>query len=238
MIPEERKIQRLFRKGCADYRLLEDGDRILIALSGGKDSLELVRLLAAQQRIHKPRITVEAAHVLMDNIPYETDRSYISRFCESLGVRLHILHASFEEREGSRKPRCFLCSWARRKRLFTFAADNGFNKIALGHHQDDILITLLMNMTFEGSMQTMPPRLAMEHYPVTVVRPLCLVPERLITTVAEAEGFERQKTACPYEQITRRQGMTEMFRKLEEMTPEARYSLWNSMRNIHKDLLP
>lgn len=238
MIAEERKIQRLFRKGCAGYRLLEDGDRILIALSGGKDSLELVRLLAAQQRIYKPRIEVEAAHVLMDNIPYETDRSYIQRFCEELGVRLHILHASFEERSGTRKPRCFLCSWTRRKTLFEFAVENGFNKIALGHHQDDILVTLLMNMTFEGSMQTMPPRLEMDHYPVTVIRPLCLVPEHLIKTVAETEGFERQKTACPYEQTTRRQSMTEMFRRLEEMNPEARYSLWNSMRNIHHDLLP
>lgn len=167
----------MFRKGCAEYGLLEDGDRILIALSGGKDSLELVRLLAGQQRIYKPHISVEAAHVLMDNIPYETDRSYLSRFCENVGVKLHILHTSFEEREGSKKPRCFLCSWARRKTLFSFATDNGFNKIALGHHQDDILVTLLMNMAFEGSIQTMPPRLTMEHYPVTVIRPLCLVPE-------------------------------------------------------------
>lgn len=193
MIPEERKIQKLFRKGCAEYGLLEDGDRILIALSGGKDSLELVRLLAGQQRIYKPHISVEAAHVLMDNIPYETDRSYLSRFCENVGVKLHILHTSFEEREGSKKPRCFLCSWARRKTLFSFATDNGFNKIALGHHQDDILVTLLMNMAFEGSIQTMPPRLTMEHYPVTVIRPLCLVPESLIAAVAETEGLTKLK---------------------------------------------
>ncbi|MCM1079007.1 MAG: tRNA 2-thiocytidine biosynthesis TtcA family protein [Bacteroidales bacterium] len=238
MIAEERKIQRLFRKGCAEYRLLEDGDRILIALSGGKDSLELARLLAGQQKIYKPRIRVEAAHVVMDNIPYETDRSYIKSFCNSLGIKLHILHARFEEREDSRKPRCFLCSWTRRKTLFGFATANGFNKVALGHHQDDILVTLLMNMTFEGSMQTMPPRLEMEHFPLTVIRPLCLVPEHLVKTVAETEGFEKQKTACPYEQVTRRQSMTEMFRKLEELNPEARYSLWNSMRNIHNELLP
>lgn len=233
----EQKIQRLFSTGCAQYGLLEDGDKVLVALSGGKDSLELVRLLARQMRIYKPRIEVEAAHVLMDNIPYETDRSYLQQFCQDLGMKLHILHASFEERADSRKPRCFMCSWTRRKTLFQFATSNGFNKIALGHHQDDILITLLMNMTFEGSMQTMPPSLRMEHYPLTIIRPLCLVPEHLIRTLATMLGFEKQKTACPYEEVTKRQQMTAFFHQLEAMNPEARYSLWNSMKNIHHDLL-
>lgn len=228
----EQKIQRLFSRGCVEYGLLEDGDRVLIALSGGKDSLELVRMLGRQARIHKPSIKVEAAHVIMDNIPYETDRSYITRFCEEQGIKLHILHSSFELKEGSKKPECFLCSWNRRKALFDFAQKNDFNKIALGHHQDDILITLLMNMTFEGSIQTMPPLLKMDNFPVTIIRPLCLVPESLIQEVAENLGFTKQKTKCPYEKATRRQDMTEVFRTLERLNPEARYSLWRSLSNI------
>ena len=84
----ERKVLKQFNKGCVDYHLLEDGDRILIALSGGKDSLELVRLLAKRSRIFKPHIEVEAAHIIMDNIPYETDRSYIQHFCEENGIKL------------------------------------------------------------------------------------------------------------------------------------------------------
>lgn len=243
----ELKIQRLFSQACADYRLLEDGDRVLVALSGGKDSLELVRLMARQMRIHKPRITVEAAHVVMDNIPYETDRTYIHEFCAELGMTLHILHSSFDDAEAAsptgktahrRKTKCFLCSWNRRKTLFSFATQNGFNKIALGHHQDDILVTLLMNMTFEGSIQTMPPMLRMEHYPLSIIRPLCLVPEHLIASVASHLGFERQKVACPYEEVSRRQDMTAIYRTLEAMNPEARYSLWRSMTNIKPELLP
>ena len=93
----ERKVLKQFNKGCVDYHLLDDGDCILIALSGGKDSLELVRLLAQRARIYKPHLEEEAAHIIMDNIPYETDRSYIQHFCEENGIKLHILHSSFDE---------------------------------------------------------------------------------------------------------------------------------------------
>ena len=233
----ERKIQRMFSRACSEYSLLEDGDRVLVALSGGKDSLELVRLMARQQHILKPRIMVEAAHVVMDNIPYETDLRFITSFCERQGVRLNVIHTSFDEerpdtKARKRKTRCFLCSWQRRKSLFTYAEENGFTKVALGHHQDDILVTMLMNMTFEGSMSTIRPMMRMEHYPIAVIRPLCLVPERLIATVAEGLGFERQKTPCPYEEVTMRQRMTEVFRTLENLNPEARYSMWRAMERM------
>lgn len=227
----EEKIRRKFNKACVDYQLLEDGDRILIALSGGKDSLELCRLMAQRARIFRPKIEVEAAHVIMDNIPYETDRSYLQNFCDNLGIKLHILHTRFSEEEG-RKPKCFLCSWHRRKALFTFATKQGFNKVALGHHQDDILTTWLMNMTFEGSIGTMPPRLQMEHYPISIIRPLCLVEEQWISEVAKAENFEKQKVACPYEEATRRSDMNAVFHQLERLNPEARYSLWQALEKV------
>ena len=225
----ERKVLKQFNKGCVDYHLLDDGDRILIALSGGKDSLELVRLLAQRSRIFKPQIEVEAAHIIMDNIPYETDRSYIQHFCEENGIKLHILHSSFDESTDPRKTRCFLCAWNRRKTLFEFAVSHGFNKIALGHHMDDILVTLLMNITFEGSHSTMQPSLTLKHYPLTIIRPLCLVHEADIRLVAEELHFCKQKTLCPYEETTRRADMQAIFQQLEQMNPEARYSLWRSV---------
>lgn len=234
----EYRIRKLFHKGCVEYGLIEDGDRILVALSGGKDSLMLLRLLAHQSRLFKPSIKVEAAHVIMDNIPYETDRTYITGYCEELGVPLHILHTSFEESTDKHKTKCFLCSWNRRKTLFRYAAEQGFSKVALGHHQDDIIITMLMNQTFEGSMQTMPPKLKMQHYPLAVIRPMCLVPEHLIKEMAQLLNFEKQKALCPYETVTHRATMTALFRQLEEINPEARYSLWNAMKNVHHDLLP
>jgi len=225
----EAKITKLFNKGCVNYNLLEDGDKILIALSGGKDSLELVRLLSRRAKIYKPSIKVEAAHIIMDNIPYETDRSYLQNFCDEQGTTLHILHSSFDESTDPRKTRCFLCSWNRRKALFEFATQNGFNKVALGHHMDDILTTMLMNLTFEGSTQTMMPRLKMEHYPVEIIRPLCLVHENMISELASELHFTKQKTLCPYEEVTQRAAMNEIFHQLETINPEARYSMWNAL---------
>ena len=222
----ERRIKKKFDSGCTSYHLLKDGDRILIALSGGKDSLMLARLMAQRARIYKPRITVEAAHVIMDNIPYETDRTYLQNFCDELGIRLHILHSRFDESTDPRKTRCFLCAWNRRKALFEFAVANGFNKIALGHHNDDIIVTYLMNITFEGSAHTMQPSLKLEHYPLEIIRPLCLVHEDDIAKVAEKLGFQKQKTLCPYEEVTNRKTMADVFRHLQTINPEARYSLW------------
>ena len=223
------QIRRKFNKGCVEYGLLEDGDRILIALSGGKDSLMLCRLLAERSRIFRPGIQVEAAHVIMDNIPYKSEDGYLERFCRELGITLHILHSHFDESKDPRKTKCFLCAWNRRKTLFNFAREQGFNKVALGHHQDDILTTWLMNITFEGNASSMLPRLRMEHYPIDIIRPLCLVQEDWIRDAASELGFARQKVSCPFEEVTRRHDINLIFRQLEQMNPEARYSMWKAM---------
>lgn len=228
---KEKDIQKLFNKACVKYALLHDGDRILIALSGGKDSLMLTRLLAQRARIYKPHIEVEAVHVVMDNIPYETDRTYLQDFCRQCGITLTILHSHFDESTDPRKTKCFLCAWNRRKAIFEYASSNGFNKVALGHHQDDIIHTLLMNMTFEGSLSTIAPILPLEHYPISLIRPLCLVPEQKIKDFASLAGFQKQKVACPYEQTTNRSSIASVFAEMERLNPEARHSLWHAVES-------
>ena len=232
------KLTKQFNEGCTRYDLLKDNDKILIGLSGGKDSMALLTLMANRSRIFKPKIEIEAVHVVMDNIPYSSDIEYLTEFAEKSGCKLNVIHTSFDETTDTRKTKCFLCSWNRRKAIFNFAEKNGFNKIALGHHQDDIITTLLMNMTFEGAMATMPPSMEMEHYNLTIIRPLCLAKEEIIREFAEKSGFRKQKKFCPYENITKRKAMEEVFHKLEELNPEARYNLWKSMSNIQKERLP
>ena len=231
-------INRRFNKGVVEYGLIDEGDKILVGLSGGKDSLALLELLAKRSRIYKPRFSVIAAHVVMSNIAYESDTDYLRTFSEGLGVPFVSYETSFDPSTDTRKSPCFLCSWNRRKALFTIAKEQGCNKIALGHHQDDILETLLMNMTFQGAFSTMPPRLVMRKFDMTIIRPLCLVHEAELSELARIREYHKQLKNCPYEKDSHRTNMKEVLRTLERMNPEARYSLWNSMTNVQADLLP
>lgn len=108
----------------------------------------LARLLAERSRIYRPQIEVGAVHVVMDNIPYESDSAYLADYCRELGIAFEVVHSSFDERTDQRKTRCFLCARYRRRTLFDYAASHGYNKVALGHHQDDILVTALMKRDY------------------------------------------------------------------------------------------
>ena len=136
-----RRIERRFNKGVVQYGLIEEGDKILIGLSGGKDSLALVELLGRRARIYKPRFSVVAVHVVMKNIPYQSDTEYLKAHCETYGVLFVQYETAFDPATDTRKSPCFLCSWNRRKALFTVAKEHGCNKIALGHHMDCLLYT-------------------------------------------------------------------------------------------------
>ena len=232
------RINKRFLKGITDYGLISDGDKILVGLSGGKDSMALLELLAMRSRIFKPRFTVMAVHVEMSNIEYKSDTTYLREFAESLGVEFVTYTTSFDPTTDTRKSPCFLCSWNRRKALFTVAKEYGCNKIALGHHNDDILETLLMNMTFQGAISTMPPRLVMRKFDMTIIRPMCLIHESDLVEMARIRGYRKQIKNCPYEKDSHRSDMKEVLHRLQEMNPEARYSLWNSMSNIQEDMLP
>lgn len=228
----EHKIISRFQKALTQYHLIDDGDKILIALSGGKDSLCLLELLGKRMKIRKPSFTVEAVHVRMENIQYESDTSYLEQFASNAGVPLHIVTTKFEETENSRKPACFLCSWHRRKQIFNLAQELGCNKIALGHHMDDILHTALMNQFFQGHFSTMPARLKMKKMPLTIIRPLCLEIEADIKQFAEQRGYEKQLKLCPYEKASHRAEMKKLFEQVEQSNPDARYSMWNAIESV------
>ena len=236
----EHRLKERFVKAMATYRLIEDDDKILVGLSGGKDSLLLLELLAKRSKIQHPRFDVEALHVRMDNIQYETDTSYLQQFCEDLGVRLHVRTARFEtgnengEDIRKQKQPCFLCSWNRRKQLFNLAQELGCNKIALGHHQDDIIHTALMNLTYQAHFATMPVKLKMRKMPLTIIRPLCLIKEDDIKQYAEQQGYQKQQKLCPYETDSHRTDIKHIYDQLEQMNPEVRYNIWGALEADNK----
>ena len=223
----EKRIRERFVKAFVTYHLLEDGDHVLVGLSGGKDSLCLLEMLGKRARIDQPRFRVEAIHVRMENISYETSTDYLEQFCKALDVPLHIVTTRFEPSE--QKPPCFLCSWYRRKAVFNLAQELGCNKIALGHHQDDLLHTCLMNQFYQGRFDTMPALLKMRKMPLSIIRPLCMVEEQDIRRAAELRGYEKQVKLCPYETASHRDDMHRLFDQIQQMNPEARHSLWNAI---------
>ena len=232
----------------ATYHLIEDDDRILVGLSGGKDSLLLLELLAKRAKIDHPRFEVEALHVRMENIHYETDTSYLQQFCEERGVKLHVRTTSFDvdstavlqqsteisARLRKQKQPCFLCSWQRRKEMFNLAQELGCNKIALGHHQDDLIHTALMNLTFQGRFDTMPASLKMLKMPLTIIRPLCMMEEKDIKAYAEMQGYQKQTKLCPFETDSHRTDIKRLFDEMEQINPEARFSIWRALNTDNK----
>ena len=225
----EQRIVSRFNKAISKYQLISDGDHILVGLSGGKDSLCLLELLANRMKIIRPSFKVTAMHVRMDNIHYETDTAYLEAFADSLEVPLLIATTHFDETINPRKPACFLCSWHRRKQMFNIAQKLGCNKIALGHHMDDIIHTAMMNTFFQGHFSTMPVKLGMRKMPLTIIRPLCLEVESDIARFALLRSYEKQLKQCPFEKASQRTGMREIFERIENMNTEARYSVWNAL---------
>lgn len=248
-IAEEKQRERLtkkFHKACADYGLIADGDHILIGLSGGKDSLLLTELLGRRARIHVPSFKVSALHVRVKERDYHTDLSYLEAFCREAGVPLIVKDVSIPSVPPIREGRtareidnpCFLCSWYRRKTLFNVAQEIGCNKIAFGHHRDDVAETLLMNLFFQGAFATMPPILQMDKMPIQLIRPLCLINEADIIEYAWMRGYRKQEKLCPFEHVSSREKVKQLLIQIKAMNPEAIDSLFGAMTNIKTEYLP
>jgi tRNA(Ile)-lysidine synthase TilS/MesJ len=206
---------------------LADGDHVLVGLSGGKDSLALVELLGRQARIYVPRIRVTAVHVRVEGRNYRSDLSYLQSFCREAGVPLLVRDTAIRGEE--RKDPCFLCSWYRRKALFEVARELGCNKIAFGHHRDDVLETLLLNLVYEGRFSTIEPSLPLDKMPIALIRPLWCTDEDDLCRYALLAGYRRQEVLCPFERHSRRHDMTALLRQLQMLNPEVRSSLLHAL---------
>lgn len=225
-----RKLYRLFNKGVRQFSLIEDGDNVLVGLSGGKDSLTLLDLLARKQRIAKPSFRVQAIHVRSSFIDYKTDTSYLLDFCNSRGVTLHVVDIPLYEKDAKEKRSpCFLCSWMRRKEMFNRAQEYGCNKIALGHHRDDIVQTALMNMSFNGRFETMAVCQQMQKFPVQIIRPLCCIREADILLWAEKNNFRKLIKLCPYDTASNRSAIKNVFEQLQQLSPDVATNIFSAL---------
>lgn len=241
------RLTKRFHQACADYGLIADGDHILIGLSGGKDSLALVEMLGRRAQIYKPRFRVTALHVRVKERAYQTDLSYLESFCAEAKVPLLVRDVEIGESptgetgltaQRSFNNPCFLCSWYRRKTLFNVAQEIGCNKIAFGHHKNDIVQTLLMNLVYAGSFATMPPLLQLDKMPLQIIRPLCLIEEADLIRYAELRAYRKQAKLCPFEHVSARTKVKDLLSQMEALNPYALDTLYNAMTNIKNEYLP
>ena len=234
-------IEKLVAKAILDYGMLAEGDRILLGASGGKDSTVLAWALSRRRRWEAPRFGLEAVRIVGDvpggGMPADAAER-LARMYADWGIPYRTIDVPIIGRlKSGEKMSCYWCSTQRRTELIRYALDNGFNKIALGHHLDDILATLLMNMTKKGEIATMPPRLKYEKYPLEVIRPLALVEEESIRGFAREQGWLATTCTCAFGADGERK---EYGRRLENLCggkEEGKRNLYRSMSNIKGDYL-
>lgn len=231
-------IKRVYKdmgKAIADYKMLEDGDRILIGVSGGSDSLSLLKLFL----MRKDRIPLKNFQFLVcfvDANFIKIDTKPLLDYIKKTGVE-HVVKTLALPDEGMG---CFWCSWNRRKILFETARDLGCNKVALGHNLDDITETTLLNMFFHGEISTMKPKIEMFEGRLTIIRPLCYAPKKTIANFAAKLSLPVTGYECPFGKESKRAAMKDIIAQLEEMNPEVgiKGNIFKALKKIKTEYLP
>ena len=231
----EKKLCRLVGQAIGDFGMIEDGDKVMVCVSGGKDSYAMLDILVKLRE--RAPINFEIVAVNLDQKQPNFPAEILPNYLKSLGVSFHIEEQdtySIVKRvipEG--KTTCGLCSRLRRGILYRVADELGATKIALGHHRDDILETLMLNMFYAGKLKGMPPKLRSDDGKHIVIRPLAYVPEKLLERYAADMNFPIIPCdLCGSQPNLQRQAMKQMLREWEKQYPGRVENLFRSMHHI------
>ena len=232
------KVSKKIGKALGDFRMLDDGDTVLVAVSGGKDSLVLLHYLVEKQKTLPIDYSLKAFHLNTDISPHRHWDGF-SRAVSSLGVEMDSVDISIHSRLArGEKMNCYWCSTQRRTEILKYAEKHGCTKIALGHHLDDILETFLMNMLYKGEISTMLPMLRYDSYPYTIIRPLSLVKESEIIAVIEELGYGGITSTCVCGEKSRRKEVRKSLDFLCREGDFVRDNLFRAMGNVKERYLP
>ncbi len=233
-------MKKWLEKAVMDYGMIAAGDRVLVGVSGGMDSLALLDLL------HTPMLYVPPFSLMAVNIDCGFDPSYAGY--GTLGGHLRegeyeyvmekteigpLAHSDFNH-----KNPCFLCSRLRRKRIFEIAAEKGCNKIAFAHHKDDIIETLLINLFYGREISTMVPNQRIFGGRLHIIRPLAYLGEELVKKYGRERGFAAIENGCPTSRVSRRSYVKKLLVELEKENPRVRENIWRAMAHVKPDYLP
>ncbi|MBO6194137.1 MAG: tRNA 2-thiocytidine biosynthesis protein TtcA [Clostridiales bacterium] len=236
-----KKLMEPFTRACRDYELISEGDRIAVCISGGKDSMLMAKLFQEIQKHRK--MNFELVFLTMDPGYNRENRELIERNAAAIGVPLTIFESGiFEEVDKTSKGGCYVCARMRRGHLYSKAKELGCNKIALGHHYDDVIETILMSMLYGGQIQTMMPKVKSRNYEgMELIRPMYLIREDDIVSWCECNGLEFLRCACSVmenaadPEATGRLKIKKLISELKKTNPAVEANIFRSVENIDID---
>ena len=219
------------RKAVDDYNMIEDGDKIAVGLSGGKDSITLLMGLKALQRFYSKSFELIAVSI---NPGFDFFNSHLlKKTCEDIGVeyveeKTHIKEIVFDIRQ--EKNPCSLCANLRRGILNSVAIREGCNKIALGHNEDDVLETFFLNLLYGGAINTFAPKSYMDRSGIILIRPLIYAPEKSIKAFVKKNNIEVMQKCCPMDGISKREDMKNLIHTLQKDIPSVKTNVYGAIK--------
>lgn len=232
------KILGYMRRACQEFDLIEDGDKIAVGVSGGKDSLVLLCGLAEMRRFYEKKYDICAITLDPRFGGQETDYSPVARLCEKYGIEFKLVKTDIGEIvfDIRKEPNpCSLCAKMRRGALHDAAKSMGCNKLALGHNNDDAIETFVMNLLNEGRIGCFSPISYLSRKDITVIRPLVFAPEQAVLSCAKRNNLEIVKSRCPADKTTRREWTKELLRSLDRDNRGTKERIFGAMRKAGID---
>lgn len=231
----QKRLRRQVGSAIADYNMIEDGDRIMVCLSGGKDSYGMLDILMSLQKTAPIRFELIAVN--MDQKQPGFPEHILPEYLEQVGVPYHIIerdtYSIVKDVIPEGKTTCGLCSRLRRGTLYSFANEIGATKIALGHHRDDIIETLFLNMFYGGKLKAMPPKLLADDKRNVLIRPLAYCKEQDLTDFADYKAFPIIPcNLCGSQENLQRQVIKQMLADWERQHPGRTETIFSAIRNV------
>ncbi len=236
----EKKLLHYTGKAIADFNMIQRGDRVMVCLSGGKDSFTMLTLLHALRRRSNNKFDVFA--FTLDQAQPGWDDSVLRAWLKDRNIEHEILtrdtYSIVKEKIPEGNTYCSLCSRLRRGIIYRYAEENGFNKIALGHHRDDLIRTLLMSILYTGDIRSMPPKLLSDNKKHIVIRPMCYVQERDIITYSNEQNFPIIPcTLCGSQDNLARKRVGRLIDQLAEENPKIPSNMLHALQSIRPSQL-